>query len=74
MAAYLDKTQTVGFYYGNATKELADRLPPEDGQIQEITTASLLSKVDSVFETLDRLERKNQELRFLISDISKLLK
>jgi hypothetical protein len=74
MAAYLDKTQTVGFYYGNASKELADRLPPEEIMSADLSTSALEQKMDSIFETLAILERKNSELSFFVSDLVKLLK
>lgn len=74
MAAYLDRAQGVGFYYGNASKDLADRLPPDQTVSVELSASSLELKMDSIFETLDILERKNAELAFFVSDVVKLLK
>jgi hypothetical protein len=76
MAAYLDKTQSIGFFYGNASKDLADRLPPDSipSMVSELSPQSLSLKVDSIFESLEILERKNEELSFFVSDLVKLLK
>jgi len=77
MAAYLDQTQKIGFFYGNASTELADRLPPDQNfpdAPAELSLNQLDQKMDSIFETLDLLEQRNHELSFFVSDLAKLLK
>jgi hypothetical protein len=76
MSAYLDRTQEIGFYFGNASQELAHRLPPEDQvrAAQELTLESLNQKTDEILSVLGNLERKNSELSYFVSDVLKLLK
>ncbi len=75
MSAYLDRTQDIGFYFGNASEDLAHMLPPDEKHPKAADSIEGLSmKADQILETLSVLERKNAELAYLVSDVAKLLK
>ncbi len=73
MSATWDRSQKISFHYGNAARDLADRLPPDEYQVIRS------HDMDASLETLERLEQTLQhvsalhaQLNFLMSDIKRM--
>ena len=78
MSAYQDKDQVVKFYFGNAMKDLAAVLPPEDPRLQQTHVSDEVTQVEltlsEVEATLKQLSDAHRELSFLVQDLGRMIK
>jgi hypothetical protein len=78
MSAYQDKDQVAKFYFGNAMKDLAAVLPPEDPRLQGVAPQGELAHVEqtlaSVEATLAQFKQAHRELCFLVQDLGRMIK
>lgn len=73
MSAHLDESQPIAFYFGNAAKDLAHLLPPDDYRKPTTDIAQLSALFDRATEQLNALTEQRREISFLIGDLKRMI-
>ncbi len=72
MSAYLDKSQKVGFYFGNAAIDLANYLPADE-HVQEQELSQISAKASELIQVAELLLEHQREMNFLMADIQRFM-
>ena len=76
MSANWDRNQKIQFYFGNAAKDLADYLPPEEKAPRTAvsdTDSDLAHVLSNAEAQLLRIQNAQKEISFLLSDLKRMI-
>lgn len=72
MSAWLDQKNRMGFYYGNAMVDLADKLPTDEFcPVKMQTMAEVNHLMDDASKSIKQIQELRFEMAFYIKDIKR---